>query len=106
MKIRWVIEVKGLIEKSKIEEAESMATYFIGSFTHCEEPLYMGPFDSEEEASAIAFLIPAEKYSVAVRQFIETEQEMKQVMKDLTEDELGQLMQTFFMVQEKIYARD
>ena len=31
---------------------------------------------------------------------------MKQVMKDLTEDELGQLMQTFFMVQEKIYARD
>ena len=51
MKIRWVIEVKALIEKSKIEEAESMATYFIGSFTHCEEPLYIGPFGSEEEAS-------------------------------------------------------
>ena len=106
MKIRWVIEVKALIEKSKIEEAESMATYFIGTFATSEEPLYIGPFDSEEEASAIAFLIPSEKYSVAVRQFIETEQEMKQVMKDLTEDELGQLMQTFFMVQEKIYARD
>ena len=106
MKIRWVIEVKALIEKSKIEEAESMATYFIGSFTHCEEPLYIGPFDSEEEASAIAFSMPAEQFSVAVRQFIETEQEMKQVMKDLTEDELGQLMQTFFMVQEKMNARN
>jgi hypothetical protein len=57
----------------------------------------VGPFEEREQA---------EKYSVAVRQFIETEQEMKQVMKDLTEDELGQLMQTFFMVQEKIYARD
>ena len=106
MKIRWVIEVKALIEKSKIEEAESMAISFIGSFTHCEEPLYIGPFDSEEEATDIAFSMPAEQFSVAVRQFMETEQGMKQVIKDLTEGELGQLMQTFFMVQENIYARD
>ena len=107
MKIRWIIEVRGVLRKKQNdEEAESMATYFIGPFTSSEEPLYIGPFDSEQEATDIAFLMPADHFSVAVRQFMETEQEMKQVIKDLTEDELGSLMQTFFMVQEKIYARD
>tara|TARA_A100001515_G_scaffold19447_1_gene14349 strand:- start:40 stop:360 length:321 start_codon:yes stop_codon:yes gene_type:complete len=106
MKIRWIIEARRVLQKSEIEEAESMATYFIGSFATSEEPLYIGPFDSEEEATDIAFSMPADQFTVAVRQFMETEQEMKQVIKDLAEGELGLLMQTFFMVQEKIYARD
>ena len=102
MKIRWIIEVRGVLQKNKKTEEVS----YIGPLSSSEEALYVGPFDSEEEATDIAFLMPADQFSVAVHPFMETEQQMRQAIKVLTEDETGSLMQTLFMIRRKINAGD
>jgi len=114
MKIRWIIEVRGVLQKNKKTEE----VYYIGQFSSSDkeivpvhdmvsrEALYLGPFSSEEEACDIASSVPADQFNVAVHPFMETEQEMKQAIKVLTEEETGSLMQTFFMIRGKINAGD
>jgi hypothetical protein len=50
--------------------------------------------------------MPADLFNVSVHPFMETEKQIGELMKDLTEQEAGQIMQTYFMVQEKMNARN
>jgi hypothetical protein len=90
MKVRWIVEVRGRLRENK----------------DSEEVVFLGPFSSEEEACDISLSMPADLFNVSVHPFMETEKQIGELMKDLTEQEAGQIMQTYFMVQEKMNARN
>ncbi len=90
MKVRWIVEVRGRDPENK----------------NSDEVLFLGPFSNEEEACDISLSMPADLFNVSVHPFMETEKQIGELMKDLTEQEAGQIMQTYFMVQEKMNARN